>query len=150
MSYHRASPTDNEYYSELVGDPVLADAPDWTQMTVASSNAVQWTQGAGSPLLMLTVDIALARDLENNLLGVTATCDFRFPVANRCPLAETLTKAGVYRNNNDEWVKDFKRVLIVMVEKGLTSVLSSPLTPNPFLSSPLLHDTNEALFLSSP
>jgi hypothetical protein len=69
---------------------------------------------------MLTVDIAIARDLGNGgLSGVTATCAFRFPEANRCPLAETLTKAGVYRNNNDEWLRDFKRVLIVMVEKGL-------------------------------
>ena len=112
--------TDNEYYTQIVGSPVLADAPDWTQITVQSTGARQWSRGSVNPaLMMLNVDIGLARDLQGRLTGSRATCVFRTGSRSSCPLAETLTKAGVYRNNNDVWLADFKKVLIVMVEKGL-------------------------------
>ena len=111
--------TDNEYYTQIVGSPNLANAPDWTQMTVQSTGARQWSRGAGSPLVMLNVDIAVVRDLQGRLTGSRATCVFRQNTFSSCPLAETLTKAGVYRNDNAVWLADFKKVLIVMVEKGL-------------------------------
>ena len=112
--------TDNEYYTQIVGNPVLANAPDWTQITVQSTGATQWTSRAtGSQLMMLTTDIALARDLNGRLSRSRARCVFRSNAKKSCPMAETLTKAGVYRNNNALWLADFKKVFIVMVEKGL-------------------------------
>ena len=69
--------------------------------------------------MMINVDMALVRDLNGRLLDSSATCVFRTGSTRSCPLAETLTKAGVYRNNNNVWLADFKKVLIVMVEKGL-------------------------------
>ena len=130
-------PTDNEYYAQIVGNPVLADAPNWTQIQVPS-NLFQWVRGGGGgggrgggggggggggvPLFMLNADIALVRDLgvENDLQADgRALCTFRNPVETRCPLSETLTAAGVYRNNNAAWLADFKDALNIMIEKGL-------------------------------
>lgn len=61
---------------------------------------------------MMNVDIGLVR----NLTGLPnddaqATC-----VINICPLAKTFSKAEVYRNNNNVWLSDFKKVLNVMIE----------------------------------
>jgi hypothetical protein len=47
----------------------------------------------------------------------------------RCLLAETLTKAGIYRGNNALWLSDFKDVMISMGEKGLQEDSD---TDNPF------------------
>ena len=121
--------TDNEYYAQIVGNPVLADGPNWTQIQVQPSNLFQWIRGNGGggggggvPLFMLNADIALVRDLgvENDLQADgRALCTFRNPIANRCPLSETLTSAGIYRNNNAVWLADFKDALNIMIEKGL-------------------------------
>ena len=37
----------------------------------------------------------------------------------RCPVAGTLAKAGLYRDNNSLWLSDFRKVLISMLQKGL-------------------------------
>jgi len=113
----------------LVGANNLANGPDWTQIQIQASNQFQWNrdggggggQGGGQGgLFMLNADIAIVRDFDDSLdVGGEVSCTFRFPVEDRCPLAATLTKAGVYRNNNDEWLDDFKEVLILMLEKGL-------------------------------
>jgi hypothetical protein len=76
--------------------------------------------GGGNRKIMLNVDIAIVRDLgvENDLEGDgDVSCSFKRN--NRCPLAETLTKAGIYRGNNALWLSDFKDVMIAMGEKGL-------------------------------
>jgi hypothetical protein len=114
---------DNEYFKSLVGSPNLEEAPDWTQIEVPSGRH-QWIPTARSSTqhLMLNVDIALVRDLgENNNLesNGSATCTFRFPVESMCPLASSLSKAGVYRDNNLTWLKDFKKVLNLMLKKGM-------------------------------
>jgi len=116
---------DNEYYTSIVGSPFLEEAQDWTQIEVPSGRH-QWIPSAqgSTPHMMLNADIAIVRDLgwalENHLepSGV-ATCTFRFPATSMCPLAMTLSKAGVYRENNLEWLKDFKKVLNLMLSKGM-------------------------------
>jgi hypothetical protein len=73
---------------------------------------------AGNPpkqIFMLNVDVSLVRDIQD--LGFLPDCTFHTP--NRCPLADTLSKVGVYRNDNLEWLSDFKRVLVRMLSKGL-------------------------------
>jgi hypothetical protein len=72
---------------------------------------------------MLNVDIALVRDLGigNKLDKKTGLplCTFNFPLVLKCPVSATLAKAGVYRENNSAWLADFKKVLIIMVTKGM-------------------------------
>jgi hypothetical protein len=73
---------------------------------------------------MLNADIAIVRDLgiENDLDGNgRVQCSFRNnPFPRRCPIASTLTKAAVYRNDNAAWLTDFKAALKMMLEKGLS------------------------------
>ena len=73
---------------------------------------------------MLNADIAIVRDLgiENDLDGNgRVQCSFRNnPFPRRCPIASTLTKAAVYRNDNAAWLADFKAALKMMLEKGLS------------------------------
>jgi hypothetical protein len=115
--------TDNDYYKQLAGSPDLAmDAPDWKQIQLPNG-LVQWihTPNDSFPpkqLFMLNVDISFARDLSG--FGFLPTCTFHAP--QRCPLADTLTKAGVYSQNNLEWLTDFKSVLIIMLNKGRVTV----------------------------
>jgi hypothetical protein len=120
--------TDNDYYAQIVGNPVLANGPNWTQIQVQPSNQFQWIRGggggggAGVPLIMLNADIAIVRDLgvDNDLQSDgRALCTFRQPLATRCPLSETLTSAGIYRNDNAAWLADFKEALNIMLEKGM-------------------------------
>jgi hypothetical protein len=77
---------------------------------------------AGTPprqIFMLNVDVALVRDVQE--FGFLPECTFHQP--NRCPLADTLSKTGVYRNNNMEWLHDFKDVLNRMLSKGLNATV---------------------------
>jgi hypothetical protein len=72
----------------------------------------------GSPprqIFMLNVDVALVRDTQD--FGFLPDCKFHSP--NRCPLADTMSKVGMYRNDNVKWLTDFKRVLVRMLGKGL-------------------------------
>jgi hypothetical protein len=83
----------------LVGSPNLEEGPDWTQIQVPSER-YQWIPTAqwSTPYLMLNVDMAIVRDLGvNNSLEPSglAMCTFRFPEVSMCPLASTLSKAGV-------------------------------------------------------
>jgi hypothetical protein len=114
---------DNEYYLSLTGSPNLEEGPDWIQVQVPSGEH-QWIPSAHSstPPFMLNADIAIVRDLgvqDNVEPSGFATCTFRFPKASMCPLASTLSKAGEYRENNLKWLKDFKKVLYLMLDKGL-------------------------------
>jgi hypothetical protein len=69
---------------------------------------------------MLNIDVAIARDLENNIdSDGMASCSFLSPAATKCPLASTLSKAHSYGVDNTAWLKDFKIVLTIMLEKGL-------------------------------
>jgi hypothetical protein len=96
----------------------MNNAPDWTQVVVPSGK-VQWIRDAGAeiPIFMLNVDIALVRDLSEE--DFFTACKFKSPIKSRCPAAETLTKAGVYRDDNELWLRDFREVLLMMLEKGL-------------------------------
>jgi hypothetical protein len=111
---------DNDYYKQIVGpsNGRMNNAPDWTQVVVPSGK-VQWIRDAGGdiPIMMLNVDIALVRDLNEE--DIIAECEFKAPSKSRCPAAMTLTKAGVYRDNNQLWLEDFREVLLMMLEKGL-------------------------------
>ena len=108
--------TDNEYYEQLVGNPNPAvDAPIWKQ----PAGSPQWGRDIAG-LMMLNVDIGIARDLDKNITGTSeASCEFPTGSVKSCPLAQTLTKASVYRNDNQAWLVDFKRVIQVMANKGL-------------------------------
>jgi hypothetical protein len=109
---------DNEYYQLLTGTPdLVTNAPNWTHIQL-ENGLVQWIVNAGAlpeQIFMLNVDVSLVRDTQD--LGFLPDCKFHLP--NRCPLADTLSKTGVYRNDNMEWLRDFKSVLIRMLGKGL-------------------------------
>ena len=119
--------SDNEYYKALVGSPFLEEGPEYVQAKVFPSKRFQWMRADQDPSIvrnfMTNVDMALIRDfavgdhLQDN--GLVTCSMFHLPVASRCPVAETLTKAGVFRNNNLEWLEDFRAALVAMVEKGL-------------------------------
>lgn len=75
---------------------------------------------------MMNADMAIIRDFDastTQLLFDDGRVDCRImdPLAQsrKCPSADTLTKAGLYRDSNDLWLSDFKKVLIAMLEKGL-------------------------------
>jgi hypothetical protein len=102
----------------LTGSPdLVANAPNWTHIQLPNG-LVQWIVDAGTPprqMFMLNVDVALVRDTQD--LGFLPDCTFHAP--NRCPLADTLTKTGEYREDNSQWLSDFKKVLVRMLGKGL-------------------------------
>jgi hypothetical protein len=116
------NPKDNEYYKLLTGRPdLVTDAPNWTH-TQQLNGLVKWIMNAGTPqrqIFMLNVDVALVRDIQ--AFGFLPECTFHQP--NRCPLADTLSKTGVYRDNNFEWLNDFKEVLNRMLSKGLNTTV---------------------------
>lgn len=68
---------------------------------------------------MLNVDIGLVRDLENKQNAGKPLCSFRFPEQKKCPVAVTSSKAEFYKENNSAWLADFKKVLIIMLKKGM-------------------------------
>jgi hypothetical protein len=69
---------------------------------------------------MLNIDIAIVRDLNEEIQpDGEATCTFQSPPASKCPVASTLTKVDYYAINNVAWLKDFKNVLVIMLEKGI-------------------------------
>ena len=111
---------DNEYYKLLTGSPdLVTNAPAWTHVQL-NNGLVQWIVDAGTPpkqIFMLNVDVSLVRDTQD--MGFLPDCTFHEP--NRCPLADTLSKTGVYRDNNMEWLTDFKKVLVRMLGKGPSS-----------------------------
>jgi hypothetical protein len=115
---HNNSDSDNEYYKLISGSPDLAnDAPDWTHIQL-DNGLVQFVRNDGIPprrIFMLNVDIGLVRDMDG--FGFLPACKFKGP--NMCPIASTLTKVGMYRNDNLAWLNDFKKVLVRMLEKGL-------------------------------
>jgi hypothetical protein len=108
---------DNEYYKMLAGTPdLVANAPNWDSIRL-KNRLVQWIRNDGSPsreIFMLNVDVALAR----NLTGFDFLPECKFHSPGRCPVAATLTKVGIYRNNNLVWLTDFKKVLVRMLDKG--------------------------------
>jgi hypothetical protein len=113
---------DNAYYRAIVGSPDPVLAPDWVQITLPT-NKIQWAHPVTHTNVMLNADIAIVRDLGiENDLDVTGRvqCSFRNnPFPRRCPIADTLTKAAIYRNDNGGWLVDFKNALKIMLEKGL-------------------------------
>lgn len=105
---------------------MLADGPNWRQEQINNNAPIpdvfQWVRGGGgNQIFMLNADIAIVRDLSGGFIEADgeANCQFRFPQASRCPLADTLTKAGIYRSNNFEWLTDFKSAMTIMLEKGM-------------------------------
>lgn len=85
-----------------------------------ASGRFQWMRNPDIPLMMLNVDIALVRDLgSGKLTGSKANCVFRANTQKSCPMAKTMTKVGLYSSNKDEWLSDFKKVLNIMINKGL-------------------------------
>jgi hypothetical protein len=98
-------------------DDLITNAPNWTQIQL-SNGLVQWIVDEGSPprqIFMLNVDLALVRDTQD--FGFIPDCTFHEP--KRCPLADTLTRTGIYRDDNMLWLRDFKRVLVRMLAKGM-------------------------------
>jgi hypothetical protein len=82
----------------------------------------QWTGKTDDPPFMLNVDIGLVRDLGiGNQVEPDGRplCAFRFPEQKKCPVAETFHKAEFYKENNTAWLADFKRVLLIMLKKGM-------------------------------
>ena len=72
--------------------------------------------------MALNVDVALTHNLDGHLSGSFATCALPAFSSNPCPVAGTMTKATAYRDDNVLWLNDFKRVLIVMMDKGLSAI----------------------------
>lgn len=75
---------------------------------------------------MMPADMAIIRDFEaggiQHILSdgkVDCTIKDQITKVNRCPAAETLARAGLYRDNNAVWLSDFRRVLTIMIQKGL-------------------------------
>ena len=75
---------------------------------------------------MTNTDMAIIRDFEadgsQHLSGdgrVDCLIKDLTTDSRRCPAANTLAKAGVYRDDNAVWLRDFKKVLTTMLEKGL-------------------------------
>ena len=116
--------------NELTDPEDLAEeAPNWRFDNVdnagltdsegrAIPNRFQWER---RNLLMMNSDIAIVRDLTGRI-DANGDVDCTFQVANRgsrCPLAETLTKAGIYRDNNRAWLEDFQEAFQMMLEKNL-------------------------------
>ena len=87
------------------------------------TNKVQWVHPVRHGSVMLNADIAVVRDLgiEDDLdADGRVQCSFRNdPFPRRCPIASTLTRAELYRNDNAAWLADFKIALKMMLEKGL-------------------------------
>ena len=94
----------------------MTNAVNWTQIQL-DNGLVQWVFNTGTTIsrrFMLNVDVALVRDLGD--FSFLPECNFKAP--KQCPLATTLSKTGVYRNNNLIWLADFKAVLVSMLNKG--------------------------------
>ena len=75
---------------------------------------------------MTNADMSVIRDFEGGGSqhlsdddDVNCLIMDQFTSTNRCPVAMTLAKAGLYRDNNTIWLSDFRKVLIAMVKKGL-------------------------------
>lgn len=80
-----------------------------------------------NPPFMMNTDMAIIRDFEGDgkeylLPNDKVECSIKdqWTSTKRCPWADTLSKAGVYRDSNDTWLSDFRKVLIAMLEKGLS------------------------------
>ena len=116
---------DNEYYRQIVGDDGdLFDAPNWNQDFVNNNGDIpdrfQWERNRnnGAPLIMLNADIALVRTFGDDLNRETGEVSCSFKRRNACDAARTLPQMGVYRNNNDVWLNDFKGVFEKMLVHG--------------------------------
>ena len=118
----------NEYYVEMVGPAGdLFDGPNWTLKKVDNSDEpnipdrYQWEKSKhnfNGPIIMMNSDMALVRtfgDCKNAVTG-EVTCSFK--KKNPCPAASTLPQAGLYKNDNDLWLKYFKAVLEKMLLAG--------------------------------
>ena len=119
---------DNEYYRQIVGDEGdLFNGPNWNQNEVINNGQIpdrfQWERNArgndgGPELIMLNSDIALVRTFGDNLDMETGEVSCRFRNNNACDAASTLDQMGVYRNNNELWLEDFKNVFEKMLIHG--------------------------------
>jgi len=139
---------DDGYFRGLVGGDrnrplpsdinILFDAPNWDQVVVNNSDHPDipdrrvWerTNRNGAVTLMTNSDLALVRDLSNDMVtatGEVSTCRFK---GNRtpCPVAaETLRIAAEFKWDIDQWKEEFRDALVKMLGKGYTSgTCSSP------------------------
>ena len=108
---------DNDYYKILTVSPdLVSNAPNWTHIQL-ENGLVQWKleEQNSSSHIMLNVDVSLVRDTKD--FGFIPACTFHAP--NRCPLAGTLSKTEMYRDDNIQWLSDFKSVLVRMLAKGM-------------------------------
>lgn len=108
-----ATPTDTEPpVTTVTPGPVAAAPTDQPTPAPAVPN--------NGPHIMLNTDIALVRDLTDNIDTETGEPSCSFRGGGRCPLAaQTLAQAGVYRANNDIWLADFKAAFVKMINKNM-------------------------------
>lgn len=142
---------DNEYYVQLVGGTLRSrmisrvdDAPHWGHqfsrnddlediasrfMWIRRSQATTEETGSDISLVMLTSDIAIVRNLENEIDSETkrVSCDFvcreeaecRLSNPRRCPYSvNTLNMAAELKANNTQFVLEFSGVLNKMFTTG--------------------------------
>lgn len=129
---------DGGYFNGLVGGDtsgplssdlnVLFDAPNWNQVLVDNSadpeipNRHVWEHNNNRGVTLMTnSDIALVRDLSNNIDGSRSTCTFKRG-RSPCPAAaETLRIAAEFKWDINLWVEEFRDVLVKMLGNGYTS-----------------------------
>ena len=147
---------DNEYYRQLIGgespdDPIevlVETAPLWARQIerdfqgVEGQDEMVWRAFPdGRPIVMLTVDIAIVRDInednldEDGFVSCSFTTEILRPESNStvCPFAqESFGFATDYKFDNDLWLHDFEIVYKKMLNHGYTP--KSDLCPvnNPF------------------
>lgn len=135
---------DNEYYQQLVGggspqsslDVLTNDALFWgTEMQnnqdLGTTNRFVWVRrsvegGDNIPLIMLTSDIALVRDLDGHIDpdNKAIVCSFRNfeGCRNVCPHAEqTLRLMAEFKHDNSQWIREFRAVLSKMFTTGYST-----------------------------
>lgn len=118
----------NEYYKLIVGDEYdLYDAPNWQQKKVKNhgqvSDRFEWELGSekdkdGQHIFMLNSDIALVRTFGEHLNRETGHVSCEFKNDNDCNEAFTINQVGLYRDNNDLWLHDFRSVFEKMLIQG--------------------------------
>ena len=124
---------DNEYYAELVGgtspdsprSELVQGAPGWGRNIERNDgnsfpNKHIWTGfPGGTKIVMLNADIALVRQLDGSNVQNNGRVNCRFVGENTCPVAEQSFRFAVeYTFDNMLWLRDFRQVMIIMIENG--------------------------------
>ena len=121
----------NNYYTQVLGAnwiqffvdnsdlPGIPDRFQWKKGTGGGSGGGGGFGGMGSDVFMLDSDLAIARDFGESLDAETGevTCTIK-PSKSGCPFANTIDIAELYRNDNQQWVEDFRDAFTKMLVTG--------------------------------